>query len=242
MNEYKITYSTREGDSWHIVIERSEAAARRAFKVDRKGAEITDIELVNTDVPATKAQEREALEKIKAMIKELGPQSYLKTAFEGVFEDAEENIEFDTAFSMKRRYESSEEKLREMVDNYTTAKQDATDLEEQLKKTQEQIKAANERIMSLERRQISEGLRRDLLAMVTTEAEASRTRMAKSADMIVVCSDNPDCVGFVESVADYRKEKQRAEAMEKRAAELNAMEPEAKRPLRESSGGVLLPA
>lgn len=226
MNEYKITYSTQQGNAQRRIIERSEAAARKALKADVKGAEITDIELVDTDVTATKAQEREALEKIKAMIEELGPQSYLKTAFEGVFEDAEENIEFDAAFSMKQRYESSEEKLREMVDNYTTAKQDAADLKEQLKKAQEQIRAANERIMSLERRQISEGLRRDLLAMVTTEAEASRARMAKSADMIVVCSDNPGCVGFVDSVADYRKEKQRAEAMEKRAAELNAMEPE----------------
>lgn len=226
MNEYKITYSTQQGNAQRRIIERSEAAARKALKADVKGAEITDIELVATDVTATKAQKREALEKIKAMIEELGPQSYLKTAFEGVFEDAEENIEFDAAFSMKQRYESSEEKLREMADNYTTAKQDAADLDEQLKKAQEQIRAANERIMSLERRQISEGLRRDLLAMVTTEAEASRARMAKSADMIVVCSDNPGCVGFVESVADYRKEKQRAEAMEKRAAELNAMEPE----------------
>ena len=40
--------------------------------------------------------------------------------------------------------------------------------------------------------------------------------------MIVVCSDNPGCVGFVESVAVYRKEKPRADAMEKRAAALDA--------------------
>ena len=226
MNEYRITYSTPETEAQRVIIERSEAAARKALKADVKGAEITDIELVDTGVTATKAQEREALEKIKAMIEELGPQSYLKTAFEGVFEDAEENIEFDAAFSMKQRYESAEEKLREMVDDYTAAKQNVTDLEEQLEKAKGQIREAHERIMSLEQRQISEGLRRDLLAMVTTEAEASRARMAKSADMIVVCSDNPGCVGFVESVADYRKEKQRAEAMEKRAAELNAMEPE----------------
>lgn len=72
MNEYKITYSTQQGNAQSYVIERSEAAARKAFKAQVKGAEITDIELYNTNVSATKAQEREVLEKIKAMVEELG--------------------------------------------------------------------------------------------------------------------------------------------------------------------------
>ena len=37
------------------------------------------------------------------MVAELGPQSYLATAFEGCFEDAEQNIEDDVAYSMKAR-------------------------------------------------------------------------------------------------------------------------------------------
>lgn len=61
--------------------------------------------------------------------------------------------------------------------------------------------------------------------MVTDEAEASRARMAKAAHMMAVCADNPECVGFKESVADYRKEEKRAEAMEQRAAALDALEP-----------------
>lgn len=221
MNEYKITYSTNEGNAQHTIIERSEAAARKAFKADHKGAEISAIELIATDVTATKDQERETLEKIKAMVAELGPQSYLRTAFEGVFEDADQNIEFDAAFSMKERYESTEEKLQKMESEHGYFKQETLILRERLAAAQEQIKA-------LERRQLSEELRQDLWMLVSDEAEASRARMAKSADMIVVCSDNPGCVGFVESVADYRKEKQRAEAMEKRAATLAAMEPESK--------------
>lgn len=122
---------------------------------------------------------------------------------------------------MKERYESSEEKLRKMESEHGYFKQETLILREQLAAAQEQIKA-------LERQQLSERLRGDLWAMVTDEAKASRARMAKSADMIVVCSDNPGCVGFVESVADYRKEKKRAEVMEKRAAELAVMEPENK--------------
>lgn len=74
---------------------------------------ITDVELVATDVNATKAQERETLEKIKAMVEELGPQSYLKTAFDGIFEDAEQNIEDDAAYSMKARLETQAQRAIE---------------------------------------------------------------------------------------------------------------------------------
>lgn len=224
MNDYKVFYNSgTTEDGYDIVTELTEAAARRFFNAKHKGQGmvISGIELIRENTNATKQQERDALETIRKIIAGLGPQSYLAAAFDGCFQDAEDNIDDDAAYSMKARYESSEEKLREMSGNYIAAKRDATVLREQLEKAQEQIKA-------LERRQLSEELRRDLWMLVTTEAEASRARMAKSADMVVVCSDNPGCVGFVESVADYRKEKQRAEAMEKRAAALDAMEPESK--------------
>ena len=44
---------------------------------------------------ATKDQERGVLQQIKAMVAELGPNSYIATAFRGVFDIAEENIEND---------------------------------------------------------------------------------------------------------------------------------------------------
>ena len=118
MNEYRITYDTTEGNGQLTIIERSEATARRAFKTNHKGAEISDIELIDSDVSATKDQERETLEKIKAMVAELGPQSYLATAFEGCFEDAETNIENDFAFSMKSRVDTAEEKARELGNHH----------------------------------------------------------------------------------------------------------------------------
>lgn len=43
----------------------------------------------------TKADERKALEQIKKIVKGLGEESYIGTAFKGVFELAEENIEYD---------------------------------------------------------------------------------------------------------------------------------------------------
>ena len=44
---------------------------------------------------ATKDQERGVLQQIKAMVAELGPDSYIATAFRGVFDIAEENIDND---------------------------------------------------------------------------------------------------------------------------------------------------
>lgn len=43
----------------------------------------------------TKADERKALEQIKKIVEGLGENSYVGTAFKGVFELAEENIEYD---------------------------------------------------------------------------------------------------------------------------------------------------
>lgn len=114
MNDYRIIYSTAEGNAQETITERSEAAARKFFKARHKDAEISDVELVNVDVNATKAQERETLEKIKTMVAELGPQSYLKTAFEGVFEVAEMNIDEDAAYSFPGRVSLLEEQLKEM--------------------------------------------------------------------------------------------------------------------------------
>ena len=201
MNEYRITYDTTEGNGL-----------------------LTIIELIDSDVSATKDQERETLEKIKAMVAELGPQSYLATAFEGCFEDAETNIENDFAFSMKSRVDTAEEKARELGSQYIAAKTDAAHLKAQLDDTLAQLAAAQEQIAALKRQQLPEQLRRDLWVMVTDEAEASRARMAEAADKMAIGADNPGCVLFKDSVARYRAEKARAEAMEQRAAELDALE------------------
>lgn len=112
MNRYKITYIVDEGETETAYItERTEAAARKVFKAASKGREITDVELDDTDVPATKEQERETLSKIKQMVEELGPQSYIAAAFDGCFDVAEQNIEDDFACSMKQRAETAEQQL-----------------------------------------------------------------------------------------------------------------------------------
>lgn len=53
----------------------------------------------------TKKQEREVLKQIKTLVAELGSDSYIATAFDGAFDDAERNISDDAAYSYKARFE-----------------------------------------------------------------------------------------------------------------------------------------
>ena len=228
MNDYRITYTTEAGDSFDsIITERTEAAARKFFTSMNKGLgfTVTNIELHHENTCATKQQERDTLAAIRQMVEELGPQSYLATAFEGCFEDAEQNIEDDAAYSMKARLEIQAQRAIERGHEVDRLKADLAAARSKVETLQGQFDFASQHIKKLERQQLPEQLRRDLWVMVTDEAEASRARMAEAADKMAVGADNPGCVLFKDSVARYRAEKARAEAMEQRAAELDALEP-----------------
>ncbi len=66
----------------------------------------------------TKEQERKALAQIRAIVDSLGEGSYIATAFEGCFEDAEENITNDFAVSMKDRYQHAMSEAEECRKQY----------------------------------------------------------------------------------------------------------------------------
>lgn len=131
MNTYKITFTRENGTQGadHFTA-ATESQARKDFaECYRHGiATIDSVELTRTDAPATKQQERYALEKIKRMVAQLGPDSYLAAAFEGCFELATENIENDWTCSMadrtrraEKRAEELEEKLVESEKDYEAA-------------------------------------------------------------------------------------------------------------------------
>ncbi len=138
MNEYKLAFHYPEGGTeTAYIVDRTEGAARKVLSKRFGEVEITDIELVNTDANATKEQERATLEKIKAMVAELGPDSYLKTAFSGCYEVAEENIDMDAAFSLKGRAELAEGRVK--------------DLENEIKDLEDQINEGKRQVALLER-------------------------------------------------------------------------------------------
>lgn len=217
MNEYKMTFHLPEGtDETARITERTEAAARKQLTRRYAGAEITDVELVDEYATATKEQERETLEKIRRMVAELGPNSYLSTAFEGAFEDAEQNIEDDAAYNQKaradaatRRADAAEKQLKELA-----ARAD---------KLREENQSLAARLM---RSVFPNDLYIDLWTLASDEGDASRKRMASAADRMAINADSPGCVAFQEAVKEYREQKARAERCEHMVAGLDEHRPE----------------
>ena len=133
MKTYEITFQRENGTTGtDRFTAATEAQAWRDFNACyRHGNEtITNVEVVSENVPATKEQERKALEQIKKIVDKLGEDSYIATAFEGCFEVAEENIENDFALSLKQKADMLESQTTEYNKQIQT-------LKKQLEKEQE---------------------------------------------------------------------------------------------------------
>ena len=119
MNTYKITATRGDGSQVSDnFTERTEAAARKSFKECYRHDTYTidSVELIKTDAQASKKQEAETLATIEKLVKELGPDSYLATAFAGCFDLAEWNIENDGGDSYKERAELAQERAKQYAD------------------------------------------------------------------------------------------------------------------------------
>lgn len=218
MNSYKITFRYPESsDETAYITERTESAARKALvKRFGKDAEVLDVELHDTDVNATKEQERETMEKIKAMVAELGPQSYLKTAFEGVFEVAEMNIDEDAAYSFPGRVSLLEEQLKEMGSKYNAARSDVEVLRSQLDHAQEQADA-------LKKQQLPAWLHSAVYGLASEELATSKARMEQAAETMAYYAEAPQDIAFAEAVKGYRAAKERREVCEQIIKGLEAL-------------------
>ena len=223
MNDYRIIAkdAATGDDLTRIITERSDKAARQAFdKMHRDTPhEITGSELVKENTTATKQQERDALAKIRAMVEELGPDSYLAAAFAGCFDIADQNIEYDFGDSMKVRAES--------------ANRDA-------EKAQKELAAANARIAELEKsrdgmtrelqtlrkRTFTPGLYQSLYDMVSADLDGVKKNMAFLADGMADSSSNPDCDAFKDYVRDYKAARELLTNREWQMRELKAIAPE----------------
>lgn len=196
MNTYKITFTRENGtvgsDNFTAP---SEAQARRDFKeVYRHGnGTITSVELVSNDAPATKQQERAALEKIRKIVAELGPDSYIATAFAGCFEIAAENIENDFADSMKERYEQS----REDAAHFKAA---ADSFSAELDKLRGEH-------ASLKSRLLADDDLADISRLLSKTAADLGKEVSDAAARIVEVADQPESAAFRNAVKDHRAAK-----------------------------------
>lgn len=224
MNAYKISYRSPGMDEMMTatVTAPDNRVAERSFKAGFKGSglpapDIFHIELVSTNVTATKDQEREALEKIKAIVEALGPDSYIGTALEGCFEIAERNIENDFACSMKRRAEAAEHKAEELEKKVSALELDNRDLRLAIKKEKEEASATE---TALRERVVSDDDLTDCIQMARDSAYGYREKMEEAAASVVELADDPSSPEFTKAVKDHRNAKTAYEYAEALASRL----------------------
>lgn len=127
----------------------------------------------------TKEQERQAIQKIKKIVEGMGENSYLATAMEGVLETAEENIEYDAAFSLKGRAEVAEKEA-------SALKKENEELRKALKEAEERAarldSKCNEAYSELQRYTLPDWMQRELDKMVQTGLERVNREIREAAD------------------------------------------------------------
>lgn len=231
MNEYKITYSG-ESEGYRLVVDRTEAAAKKYFREQAKELDlgritIDDVELVSDVAMATKRNERETLEVIRQLVADLGPDSYLATAFEGCFEDAEQNIEFDWGCSQKRLADAAAEKVTELEAKVKELerKLKTSELNERdLRSAIEKVKAENSKVVTnLQLRQLSEEDLESVIAVLSDRATEADEMAEKAAAEIVRLAEDPASPEFHRAVSMHRNHSTYAKSLRELLGRVDAI-------------------
>ena len=201
MNDYRITRTT--GETAEPITAIDEKDARRIFKSRFKG-EIDTVELIRENVPATKAQEREALEKIKAIVATLGPRSYVGTALDGCLEDAEVNIENDFGDSMRARWMEAENRVAQAAREAAAAKEELEAVRKHLQTAEDDANFYRDKVLD------SDDLT-DLAQLVDSYISGLRDKVKAAEAAILEYAEHPETTTFVDAV---RGRKNLAKAIE----------------------------
>lgn len=214
MNTYEIFFTRENGTTGSDRFTApDEKQARKDFRecYRHSTGTITEVKLVSENVPASKEQERKALESIRAIIATLGPNSYLATAFEGCFEIAEENINNDFADSMKDRWLTADRKLNE-------AHGIIEELRDKLAESEKDYEAAHAaaheiaeekdaEIAALRARILSDDDLCDLSQVLSERRFTLDEEVKNAAERIVEAAGEPDSAAFKNAVLDHRAAK-----------------------------------
>ena len=225
MNDYRIT-----GGSGDVIITAiDEKDARREFRARHKGENVGDIHtvtLIRENVPATKAQEREALEKIKAIVATLGPRSYVGTALDGCLEDAEVNIENDFGDSMRARWMEAENrvaqaareaaelknKLQQEIQERQRARDEAqAAIQEAERRAEQAVKAAEDDANFYRDRVLDSDDLTDIAQLVEDKLAAIQEDIKAAAERIIEGAEEPESDAFKNAVKYHRAAKSNLE-------------------------------
>lgn len=205
MNDYKVIATGIYGE--HTVTAIDEKDARREFRARHKGENVGDIHtvtLIRENVPATKAQEREALEKIKAIVATLGPRSYVGTALEGCLEDAEVNIENDFGDSMKARWQEAEKRVAQAVKETTAVKEELEQVRKHLQTAESAVDFYRDKVLD------SDDIA-DVFQLVGDKLAAIQEDIKTAAERIIEGAEEPESDAFKSAVKYHRASKENLE-------------------------------
>lgn len=176
----------------------------------------------------TKEQERQAIEKIRKIVEELGENSYVGFAMEGVLELAEDNIREDTAYSMKKNAEIAWERADKTEKENKDLKKEIEDLKKTVEKRGTTISELNTELCNAraeaKANEIPEELVQEMYCMAYDKEAESIGKMERAADqMAAAIIAGEDVHGFAEEYkkqkanrSRYRKTKQQIQERKKR--------------------------
>lgn len=162
----------------------------------------------------TKEQERQAIAKIKKIVEGMGENSYLATAMEGVLETAEENIEYDAAFSLKGRAEVAEKEASELKKQNEELRKKVQEAEERAGK----FRANCEEMYSeLKKHTVPEWMARELERMVETGLVRTDREIREVADGMAAAigEDGRSTAQATEQAKRYREQRAERNTLER---------------------------
>lgn len=199
MNDYKVLEISGSGELTVNITAIDEKDARRIFRERYKGngqREIT-VTLIRENTPATKAQEREALEKIKAIVATLGPRSYVGTALDGCLEDAEVNIENDFGDSMRARWMEAENRVAQAAREAAAAKEELEQVRKHLQTAEDDANFYRDKVLD------SDDLT-DIAQMVENTISRLRDMVKAAEGTILEYAEHPETTTFVDAVRERK--------------------------------------
>lgn len=200
MNDYRVKGTGRAGELIADITAIDEKDARRAFRARYKGEgieDIIDVTMIRENTPATKAQEREALEKIKAIVATLGPRSYVGTALDGCLEDAEVNIENDFGDSMRARWMEAENRVAQAAREAAAAKEELEQVRKHLQTAEDDANFYRDKILD------SDDLT-DIAQMVENTISRLRDMVKAAEGTILEYAEHPETTTFVDAVRERK--------------------------------------
>lgn len=159
---------------------------------------------------ATKEQERKAIQKIRKIVEELGENSYVGFAMEGVLELAEDNIREDTAYSMKKNAEIAWERADKAEKENKGLKKEVEDLKKTVKKRRTTISELNTELCNARAKakanEVPEELIQEMYCMAYDKEAELIGKMERAADQMTEATiAGEDAHGFAE---EYKKQKE----------------------------------